>query len=224
MFLAIEADDTLKGTCSMANSEEKHPSPCFMEIGDPCSNAKGCSPGSICYKGKNCVPEKCGGVSPGGRLTSAACITACCLRYGQTPTKMHWDDLTKQIFNLPKWPQITTSFGTKVGGQPWLGSIMPAGTGKSYIIDPTFNWLSGERTSDKVLLGYLNPKSGVYFKPSPVKNENSKLPIPPQGNFCKPRLPSNCTCVDSSIINCKQIKPKDEEIEEEFIYTRAGVY
>ena len=83
-----------------------------MELGDACSATKKCDDGSICYKNKNCVPEKCGGVGANDNATSAACITACCLRYGQTPTTTYWSDICAKIFKLPNWPQISTNFGS----------------------------------------------------------------------------------------------------------------
>ena len=106
----------LSGICSASTGESK-PSPCYMEIGDDCTKKKCVDDGSICYENKHCVPEKCGGVG--------ACITACCLRYGQTPTAMHWNDISKKIFKLPNWPQIITAVGKNVRGSHFLGFCYP---------------------------------------------------------------------------------------------------
>ena len=180
------ATDSLKGTCSMATGE-KTPSPCYMELGGATCKKDGDCTGGFCYNKKHCVTNPCGGVG--------ACITACCLRYGQTPTTVYWSKLAPQIFKLPNWPQISTNFGS----QP-LGSVYQK-SGKSYIIDPTFDWSKGTRTSDADLLAYLNDKS---FSPGDVTDKDVKTDVPPQGNFCSRTGPC---------------KPK-----ENFVYMRAGVY
>jgi hypothetical protein len=201
-----------KGTCSMITGETTKSS-CYMKIGATCKTVADCSStGSICYGGKtkHCVPTVCGGVASDGQLVAGACITSCCLRYGQTPSTIDWNALTTQIFKLPYWPQISTLFGTKVYKNP-LGLIVPAGTSNSYIIDPTFDWAKGTRTSDVELLGYLNPKKGGYFTPSTVKNEKDPK-VPPQGNFC------------ARVGPCSKPSKQSTNSNEEFIYTRAGVY
>jgi hypothetical protein len=183
----------LVGTCSMATGEEQ-PSSCYMELGRaPCDADNDCK-GGYCHN-KKCVTNPCGGVG--------ACITACCLRYGQTPTTVYWDDICKKIFKLPNWPKITTNFEP----QP-LGSVyIDKKSGKSYIIDPTFDWSKGVRTSDADLLGYLNGKS---LSPGEVKAVTVKSGpyVPPQGNFCTRVGPCS----------------KPSKSKEAFIYARPGVY
>jgi hypothetical protein len=191
--------NSLKGTCSMATGE-KTPSPCYMELGGATCKKDGDCTGGFCYNKKHCVTNPCGGVG--------ACITACCLRYGQTPTTVYWSKLAPQIFGLQDWPRISTNFGS----QP-LGSVYQK-SGKSYIIDPTFDWSKGTRTSDAVLLGYLN---GKHLTPGDVKEEKQPSPspgkkapyVPPQGNFCA-RTNGPCS--------------KPPKSKENFVYTRAGVY
>jgi len=163
-----------------------------MEIGDTCKSKTDCETGSICYKNKNCVPENCEG----------ACVTACCLRYGQTPTTIYWKDISKEIFKLPNWPQISTN----VGSQP-LGSVHIDKKSKSYIIDPTFDWSKGVRTSDAALLGYLNGKSLSPGEVKAVTVKSGRPYVPPQGNFCS-----------------RTTGPCSKQPKENFVYTRAGVY
>ena len=191
--------NSLSGICSAPTGESK-PSSCYMEIGDACSATKKCDDGSVCYKNKNCVPEKCGGVGADGNATSAACITACCLRYGQTPTTTYWNDICTKIFKLPNWPQVRTRWGS----QP-LGSVYQKSS-KSYIIDPTFDWSKGIRTSDVDLLGYLNGKSLSPGTVKAVTVKSGRPYVPPQGNFCS------------------RAGPCSSKKMEEFLNTRTGVY
>ncbi len=214
--------NSLIGTCSMATGE-KTPSLCNMELGGKCNEDGTCSPGSFCHKtsGKppkplGCVTNPCGGVG--------ACITACCLRYGQTPTTVYWSKLAPQIFKLPNWPQIITAVGKNVRGSHFLGSVIPRGKGEAYIIDPTFDWSSGKRINDADLLTYLQGK-GPIFKPGTVKGEKQPSPspgkkapyVPPQGNFCA--RTDTMPCSKKPTPPACASNPK-----EKFVYTRAGVY
>jgi len=210
------ATDSLQGTCSVATGE-KTPSPCYMELGGAtCKKDSDCT-GGFCHN-KHCVTNPCGGVG--------ACITACCLRYGQTPTTVYWNDISKKIFKLPNWPQIITAVGKNVVGPHFLGSVIPGGTGEAYIIDPTFDWSKGVRINDADLLTYLQGKGPKLFKPGTVKEEKQPSPspgkkapyVPPQGNFCARTDSMPCSKKPTPPASCAS-KPK-----EKFVYTRAGVY
>ena len=82
----------------------------------------------------------------------SSCTVDCCLRYGQEQAdkdNIKYENLLKLLSSLPQWPQFKCSDNN-------ITSLLPLGTKhvikpKTYIIDPTFNWGTGERVNNEEL-------------------------------------------------------------------------
>ena len=105
-----------------------------------CTSKKTCS---------NNTNIKCSSKRPGS-CTEGACVTNCCLRWGQTRSKSQptYDDIITELSGLINWPTFKLSKGTI--HYP-LGTMVKIKT-TNYIIDQAFDWGSGKRIHNTDLL------------------------------------------------------------------------